>query len=114
MKITTTAPSYSRATALIAAGCPIDFPEDLPGNPRSKARSFYAHQLFDYAESRVFALGAHQSGYVITLRLGTERAAGTVIHNWDFVPPWEQHVVNWDCIPSDVIPPELITRYEHL
>ena len=89
---------------LLAAGC-LDTAGPALGLPKSKARSFYATEPDDYAQSRVFALSPNKSGYLVTLRLGTYRAGGTVIADWSFVAPWEEHIIDWDYKPSDVFRP---------
>src|ERR1700689_4691268 len=95
------AASYERGIALVEAGCPIDFLNALPRHSRESVR---AEPLAGYAESCVYPLGPSQTAYVIPLRLATDRAAGSIIAEWSFVPPWEDHIVFWDSAPEDVIP----------
>ena len=90
--------SHKRGVTLMAAGCPLDYPKDLPGP------SFRAEQLAGYTESRVYALGPLQTVYVIGLRLETDRSTGTVISEWSVVPPWPNDLVEWGYEPRDIIP----------
>jgi len=82
------AASYQRGIELIAAGCPLDYPDALAGHAAAQHKPFRAEQLGGYVESRVYALGRYTTGYVIALRLGTDRPAGTIITEWGFAPPW--------------------------
>jgi hypothetical protein len=104
MKNRVFAASYERGIALMAVGCPLDYPEALPGYLAAGRKPFRAKQLAGYAESRVYALGPLQTAYLIGLRLGTDRPSGTVISEWSFAPPWQDHVVSWDYEPLDIIP----------
>jgi hypothetical protein len=90
--------SYERAVKLEAAGCPIDNLDALPRH------SFRAEKLPGYAASCVYALGPLDTGYVIPLRLATDRPSGTIIRSWIFEPPWPDHVIDWEYDPEDVIP----------
>jgi hypothetical protein len=96
--------SHDRGIDLIAAGCPLDYPEALPGYSRAQRDPFHANQLDGYAESRVYALGPLQTAYVIGLRLWTDRPNGTVISEWRLVPRWQDHLIIWDYDPHDIIP----------
>ena len=98
------AASYKRGVELIAAGCPLDFPGALARRSAAQRKTFRAQQLGGYAESRIYALGELQTGYLIGLRLQTDRPGGTVISDWSFVPPWEDHIVIWEYEPRDIIP----------
>lgn len=104
MKNRAFAASYERGIELIAAGCPLDYPGALARHSAAQNKTFRAQQLAGYAESRIYALGELQTGYLIGLRLQTDRPGGTVISEWSFVPPWEDHVVTWDYEPLDIIP----------
>ena len=96
--------SYKRGIELMAAGCPLDYPDALAGHAAAQREPFRAEQLGGYVESRVYALGALLTGYVIALRLGTDRPPGTVITEWGFAPPWPDHLISWDYEPLDIIP----------
>jgi len=98
------AASYKRGIELIAAGCPLDYPGALARHSAAQRKTFRAQQLGGYAESRIYALGELQTGYLIGLRLQTDRPGGTVISDWSFVPPWEDHIVIWEYEPRDIIP----------
>ncbi len=85
----------------------------LSGRSSSKSlESVRAEQLAGYAQSCVYPLGPSQTGYVIPLRLATDRAAGSIIADWSFVPPWEDHIVFWDSAPEDIIPKRLWGSYQ--
>jgi hypothetical protein len=98
------AASYERGIQLIAAGCPLDFPEALPGHSAAQHKPFRAEQLRGYAESRVYPISPLQTKYLIGLRLGTDRPSGTIITEWSFVPPSPNQLINWDYEPQDIIP----------
>jgi len=104
MKSRIFAASYERGIELIAAGCPLDYPDGLARRSAAQRKTFRAQQLAGYAESRIYALGPLQTGYLICLRIGTDRPGGTVISEWSFVPPWQNHIVIWDYEPLDIIP----------
>jgi hypothetical protein len=96
--------SYKRGIELMAAGCPLDYPDALAGHAAAQREPFRAEQLRGYVESRVYARGPLLTGYVIALRLGTDRPLGAVITEWGFAPPWPDHLISWDYEPVDVIP----------
>ena len=73
MKNRILAASYQRGIELMAAGCPIDYPDALAGHAAAQREPFRVEQLGGYAESRVYALGQYMTGYVIALRLGNHR-----------------------------------------
>jgi hypothetical protein len=98
------AASHERGIKLMAAGCPLDYPEALPFHSVARRKPFRARQLDGYVESRVYALGPLVTAYLIGLHLGTDRPSGTVISEWSFVPPWKDHLVSWDYEPLDIIP----------
>jgi hypothetical protein len=105
------AASYERGVELAAAGCPLDYLEALRGDSAFGGKSFWAEQLPGYAESRVYGLGASLTSFVIGLRLGTNRGGGTVIAQWNFVPPWPEHLICWDCEPTEIIPKSDLGSY---
>ncbi|HKD63764.1 MAG TPA: hypothetical protein VKB40_06990 [Candidatus Acidoferrales bacterium] len=96
--------SYERGLELIAAGCPLDYPGSLARHSAAQRKTFRAQQVEGYAESRIYALGAMQTGYLICLRLVTDCPGGTIISDWGVVPPWENHIVIWEYGPLDIIP----------
>jgi len=98
------AASYRRGVELVAAGCPLDYLDALRGDSSAGGKSFWAEQLPGYAESRAYVLGASLTGFVIGLRLGTNRGSGTEIAQWNFVPPWPEHHIDWNYKPTDIIP----------
>lgn len=108
------AASYERGIALVEAGCPIDFPEVLPRQSSELEKSFRATQLTGYAESRIYRLGPLLTGFILGLRLATSRSSGTIISQWTFVPPWDDHLVSWDYEPKDIIPQEHLHVYKPL
>jgi len=108
------AASYERGMELIAAGCPLDYPGALARHSAAQRKTFRAQQLAGYAESRIYALSELQTGYLIGLRLETERPCGTVISAWSFEPPWQDHMVIWDHEPLDIIPDGQLGAYRDL
>ena len=98
------AASYERGIELIAAGCPLDYPDALARRSAAQRKTFRAQQLAGYAESCIYPLGELQTGYLIGLRLESDRPDGTVISAWSFAPPWQDHIVIWDYEPQDIIP----------
>ncbi len=100
--------SYERAKRLMEADCPID---NLNALPR---RSFGVEQLPGYGDSRVYKLGPLDAGWVIPLRLRTDRPSGTIISDWDFEPPWQNVAINWDFEPEEIIPIKDQDDYKHL
>jgi hypothetical protein len=98
------AASYERSIELTEVGCPLDYPNALPRRSATRRMPFRIQQLAGYAESRVYPLGAARAGYVIVVRLWTNVPGGTVITKWDIVPPWQDHQVDWDYEPEDIIP----------
>jgi hypothetical protein len=108
------AASYERGIELIAAGCPLDYPGALARHSAAQRKTFRAQQLAGYVESRIYALGELQTGYLIGLRLETDRPEGTVISEWSFVPPWQDHIVIWAYEPLDIIPDGQREAYRNL
>jgi len=98
------AASYERGVQLIAAGCPLDYPEALAGQRAVRQKPFRAEQLAGYAESRVILFGPQHAGYLICLRLGTDHPTGTIITEWSFLPPWPDQLISWDYEATDIIP----------
>lgn len=108
------AASHERGVQLTASGCPIAYPDDLPGHPDARREQFHAEQLDGEAESCAYALGPLQTGYVIGVRLWTDCPSGTVITNWNFTPPWDDHKICWDYEPLEIIPARDIDAYTSL
>jgi len=108
------AASHERGMELTAADCPLDYPEALPGHSAVRHKPLRAEQLGGYAESRVYVISPLQTGYVIGLRLGTDRPSGTIIADWGFVPQWPDQLINWDYEPWDIIPEGNLVAYEGL
>jgi hypothetical protein len=103
MKILPFGASYERGLRLEAAGCPLDYLESLPRNTKSVGPRLRVEQLGGEDVSRVYDYGNGTVGYSFSARLGTDRAAGVIISNWEFVPPW-RHDIDWDIGPYDVVP----------
>jgi hypothetical protein len=104
-------PSYQRGRRLVAAGCPLDYLDDLPLNPAASRKSLYIRQLSGYIESRIFDFDeAGVTGYVVGLCVGTDLPRGIVISDWSFVAPWE-HYVSWDYDAREIIPAPEYGRY---
>jgi hypothetical protein len=108
------AASYERGIELIAAGCPLDYPDALAHHSTARRKTFRAEQLNGYFESGIYALNSMQTNYVIGLRLGTDRPGGTVISDWSFMPPWQDHWVNFDYDPEEFIREETPKTYRTL
>ena len=108
------AASYQRGVELMAAGCPLDYLDALADRSAPKRKLFRAEQLAGYAESRVYLLGPLQTGYLIGLRLGTDRPSGTVITDWSVEPPWPGHAIFWDYEARDFIPERDLGSYRDL
>jgi hypothetical protein len=108
------APSYEWGLELIASCCPIDYPDALARYSAARRTTFRVEQLARYVESRIYALNPMQTNYLIGLRLGTDRPRGTVITDWSFMPPWQDHWVSWDYDPEDFIPKEDRGTYRSL
>jgi hypothetical protein len=106
--------SHERGVQLIAAGCPVDYPNALPGHSAARRRPFRAEQLAGYASSHVYVFGPTHIGYLIGLRLGTDRSAGAIIHEWSFEPPWPDQMICWDYEARDFIPKLHLGAYRHL
>jgi hypothetical protein len=100
--------SYERAVELVAAGCPIDYLDALP------RQSFRAEQIAGYVGNRVYAFGPRDTGYVIAIRLGTDRPSGTVIKDWSFELSGPDHFIFWDYKPEDIIPKKYRDDYSGL
>jgi hypothetical protein len=105
------AASYELGVELAAAGCPLDYLDALRDDSAAAGKSFWAKQLCGYAESCVYVLGESLTGFVIGLRLGTSRGGGTIITEWNFVPPWPEHHICWDYQPTDIIPKPGLGNY---
>lgn len=103
MKNPICAPSYERAVELLALDCSLDYLDALPHRSVPMRHSFQAEQLPGYVESRVYALGPLNTGWVIPLRLSTDRPSGTIIRYSGFQPPRKDHVIDWECKPEDII-----------
>jgi hypothetical protein len=99
------AASHERGVKLRDAGCPFDFPGALPRH------SFRVEPLPGYVYARVYELGPLDTGYVIPLRLNSDRSLGTIITDWSFEPPWPDHFIDWDYGPEDFIPKK--DQYEY-
>jgi hypothetical protein len=108
------AASYQRGVELMAAGCPLDYLDALADRSAPKRKLIRAEQLAGYAESRVYLLGPLQTGYLIGLRLGTDRPSGTVITDWSVEPPWPGHAIFWDYEARDFIPERDLGSYRDL
>ena len=105
---------YERGLELITAGCPLDYPDALARYSAARRTTFRAEQLAGYVESRVYAINPMQTNYLIGLRLRTDRPGGTVISDWSFMPPWQDHWVNFDYDPEEFIREENPKTYRTL
>ena len=102
------AASYESGVELMAAGCPLDYPDALPH------QSFRVEQLPGYGDSRVYELGPFDTGWVIPVGLRTDRQSGTIISHVNFEHPWQHHDIDWECEPEDIIPEKDQVDYKHL
>ena len=96
----------------MAAGCPLDYPDAIANRSERERKLFSATQLAGHAESRAYIFGPTQVGYVIGLRLATERPSGTVITNWSYDPPWEGHFASLEHDLTTVVPVADRAAYE--
>ena len=108
------AASHQRGVELAAAGCPLDSLDALADRSAPARKLFRAKQLTGYAESRVYLFGPLHTGYVIGLRLSTDRPSGTVITEWNVKPPWPGHAICWDYEAPDLIPKRNLGDYTDL
>jgi len=108
------AASYKRGVQLNSAGCPLDYPNALPGHSAAGQKPFRAEQLAGYTESCVYFFGPLHQGYLIGLRLGTDSSTEITIAEWSFVPPWPDIPICWDYEARDFIPKLHLGAYQHL
>ena|SRR5215469_704554 len=94
-------PSYECGRRLEAAGCPLDYLEDLPRKSAGHRKRLYVREL-DGVDACVIDRGLNGVGYMIPLALGTDLGGGNIISTWNFVPPWD-HNVDFDYEPRDII-----------
>ncbi len=109
------APSYQCGHWLVAAGCPLDYLEHLPGKSSAHRERLYIRELSAYAESRLYELGPLDLAFVIGIRIGTDIPSGIVISCWDwkFDDRWDPPI-DWDWEPRDVVPKSDHEAYAHL
>jgi len=110
----TFAASHRRGVELAAAGCPLDSLDALADRSAPERKLFRAEQLAGYAESCVYLFGPLHTGYLIGVRLGTDRPSGTVITDWRVEPPWPDHAICWDYEARDFIPKRDLGGYRDL
>jgi hypothetical protein len=108
------AASYKRGVQLNSAGCPLDYPNALPGHSAAGQNPLRAEQLAGYVESHIYLFGPTHTGFLIGLRLGTDCATETSIAEWSFEPPWPDIFICWDYEPRDFIPKLHLGAYRHL
>ncbi len=108
------AASHQRGVELAAAGCPLDSLDALADRSAPERKLFRAEQLAGYAETRVYLFGPLHTGFLIGLRLGTDRPSGTVITEWSVKPPWPGHAICWDYEARDFIPKRDLKDYTEL
>jgi hypothetical protein len=102
--------SYEHAIELMAGGCPIYHPEALPHYSAAIRQSLRAELLPGYILSRVYEIGLLDTGYVIPLRLATDRSV-TIISDWSFESPWKEPFIDWECEPEEIIPKKYYDGY---
>ena len=105
--------THRRGVDLVAGGCPLDYLGALARHspPHKPLR---AEQLRGYIESCVYLFGPQQVGYLIGLRIRTDRPSGVVIREWSVEGPWPDHAISWDYESRDVIPRARLGAYEDL
>lgn len=106
--------THQRGVDLVAAGCPLDYLDALPHHSASQRKTFWVDQLSGYIESCVYLFGPRDVGYVIALRIRTERPSGVIIREWSVEGPWPDHAICWDYESRDVIPKADVGAYENL
>jgi hypothetical protein len=105
--------SYERGVRLVKAGYTLPYLQALPGEKQFHQRGLYVSQLGGYVESIAVDDGFN-TGYVVALRVGTNRSAGAVIASYEFVQPWPDQEIEWQCEPEDVIPQSKLHIYKKL
>lgn len=103
MKNPILAASHQSVVELMAAGCPVDYPDALRTSSDVQRKPFRAEPLPGYIESRAYAY-LNQTDFVFALRLRTDDSRGTLITDCRFLPPSEDPFINWDYEPQDLIP----------
>jgi hypothetical protein len=106
-------PSHERALRLLAAGCPLDYVNDLSNASSAFEPRVQVAQLQGDSVSCILDLGNASISYILALQLSTAAMRGVVISRWTFGVPWEQEV-DWDLDPSDVVPASDQAAYSEL
>lgn len=107
------AASYTRGIRLAEEGCPLPYLDALPGRDRFYRRDLYVSQVAGYIESYIIDEGPH-TAYAIALRVGTDLPSGAIITDYTLIPPWSDHLINWDYEPRDVLPDYKLHDYSAL
>ena len=94
--------SYDRGIRLSKAGCSLPYLHALPGRDSFHQRAIYARQVYGYFESCAINFGK-ATGYVIALRVGTDRPRGAIVTSYDLDPPWPDHEIRWGYDPGDLL-----------
>lgn len=99
------AASHECGRRLVAAGCPLDYLENLPRTSYAHRKRLHVQELGGYIESRVFdEWEGRGSRYLIGIRLGTDLPGGIIVSNWNFFPPWGNPHICWDYELRDIVP----------
>ncbi|MFZ0738835.1 MAG: hypothetical protein WBL70_08685 [Candidatus Acidiferrales bacterium] len=99
------ASSYQCGRRLVAAGCPLDYLENLPRKSYAHRKRLHVQELGGYMESRVFDEWEGRGlRYLIGIWLGTDLPGGAIVSNWNFFPPWGDPHICWDYELRDIVP----------
>jgi hypothetical protein len=104
-------PSYRRGVRLVKAGCELPYLKHLPGRERFLQRALYVSPVGGYFGSCAIDNGIW-TGYIIALRVATDRSRGAVVTSFEFVPPWPGHEIDWDYDLESVMPKSKLHIYE--
>ncbi len=75
---------------------------ELPGRESFHQRAIYVHQVRGDFASYAIDFGK-ATGYVIALRVGTDRARGAIVTSYALDPPWPGHEIQWGYHPDDLL-----------
>jgi len=105
--------SYARGIRLSNAGCQLPYLHALPGKEVFHQRALHVNQLNGYFESYAIDFGT-STGYVIALRVSTDRTRGAIVIRRDLLLPWPDHEIEWGYDPQDLLPKDRVKEYGKL
>ena len=105
--------SYPRGILLSKAGCPLPYLHELPGKGSFYQRAIYVHQVRGYFSSYAIDFGT-ATGYVIALRVGTDRARGAIVTSYDVNLPWPDDEMQWGYDLLDLLSEDVVYDYGKL